>query len=72
MPPETRRDTLDRLAKLTVEPTRQAMSRTRTWPSTKGRVLDLKLELNRTREALREALAMLEVDYAAMQKERHK
>ena len=50
-----------RLRTLAAEPQRGTMPRTRPWPSTDGRFIDQKLEIQELRKALREAIALIDV-----------
>lgn len=55
------REEIDRLRPFSIEPERTAMSRGVQFPTVQGRVMSLEQELMRTRQALKEALDLLEV-----------
>lgn len=56
-----KKETMDRLRATAVTPDRGPMSRSTMMPTTRGRVIDLQSELERTRQALREAIAIIDL-----------
>lgn len=55
---------LARLRSFATEPVREPMSRRSLWPSAQGRFIEQAQELARLRDALREALGIIETELA--------